>query len=89
MSKKRRSDSLSVTFVNGMCKGWVFGVWDAFRMNLDIKYALDIKYDKRIDTRRIGGLSPFARGNRLAEGQANPRRGPIPARAGEPFFDGG
>ena len=44
MSRIRRTELLSVEFVNGLVEGWVFGVGDFFRMQLDIRL------DERIDT---------------------------------------
>jgi hypothetical protein len=43
MARKRRTEQLSVDFKDGVAKGWVFGVADAFRVNLDIRF------DSRID----------------------------------------
>lgn len=42
--RNRRTEDLSVKFVNRQAEGWAFGVADAFRMNLDIK--LDQRIDK-------------------------------------------
>lgn len=44
MSKKGRTEALSVTFVNGQADGWAFAVGDCFRMQLDVRL------DKRMDT---------------------------------------
>jgi hypothetical protein len=43
MSRKRRTENLSVTFADAHALGWAFGVADAFRVNLDVRY------DARID----------------------------------------
>jgi hypothetical protein len=43
MSRQRRTESLNVNFAGGMAAGWAFGVADAFRMTLDMRY------DGRID----------------------------------------
>jgi hypothetical protein len=48
MSKKPRTEKLSVTFVNRQAEGWVFGVGDAFLMQLDIR--LDERVDKEANT---------------------------------------
>lgn len=42
--RNRRTENISVNFVNRQAEGWAFGVADAFRMNLDIK--LDQRIDK-------------------------------------------
>lgn len=44
MRKKRRIEKLSVKFSNGNADGWIFGVGDCFRTQLDIRL------DERIDT---------------------------------------
>ena len=44
MSKKRRTENLSVTFVSRQAGGWAFGVGDCFRMQLDIRL------DERMNT---------------------------------------
>ncbi len=44
MTRAKRIEELNVEFVDGMAKGWVFGVRDAFRMQLDIRL------DSRVDT---------------------------------------
>lgn len=44
MSHKRRTEDLSVKFVNREAEGWAFGVGDWFRMQLDIRL------DSRMDT---------------------------------------
>jgi hypothetical protein len=44
MSKKRRTEALSVTFVNRQVDGWTFAVGDCFRMQLDVRL------DERMDT---------------------------------------
>lgn len=44
MSNRRRTEILNLNFRDGMAVGWAFGVVDAFRMNLDIRY------DQRIDS---------------------------------------
>ena len=44
MSRKRRTENLSVTFVGRQADGWVFAVGDCFRMQLDIRL------DERMDT---------------------------------------
>lgn len=44
MSRKRRTETLSVNFVDRQAEGWAFGVGDCFRMQLDIRL------DERIDT---------------------------------------
>jgi len=43
MSRKRRTEILNLIFKEGMASGWAFGVADAFRVNLDMRY------DGRID----------------------------------------
>lgn len=43
MSKRLRTETMSVTFVNRQVDGWVFGVGDCFRMQLDVRL------DKRVD----------------------------------------
>jgi hypothetical protein len=52
MSKKRnrRTEELSVNFVNRLAEGWVFGVGDCFRMQLDIR--LDERIDKEANLRK-------------------------------------
>lgn len=37
MKPKRRSEDISIKFVNGFAEGWAFGVGDFFRMQLDIR----------------------------------------------------
>jgi hypothetical protein len=44
MSNRRRTETVNPIFDGGMAVGWTFGVVDAFRTNLDIRY------DKRIDS---------------------------------------
>ncbi len=44
MNKKRRSETLSIVFVNRQVDGWAFVVGDCFRMQLDIRL------DARMDT---------------------------------------
>lgn len=44
MSKKRRTEALSVAFVSGQADGWAFKVGDYFRTQLDIRL------DERVDT---------------------------------------
>ena len=44
MSRKRRTEALSVHFVDRLAEGWFFLVGDYFRMQLDIRL------DERIDT---------------------------------------
>ena len=44
MSQKRRTEGLSVNFVNRQAEGWKFGVGDCFCMQLDIRY------EERMDT---------------------------------------
>jgi hypothetical protein len=44
MSQRRRSENLSVKFVDGRIADWAFFVGDCFRMQLDIKL------DRRMDT---------------------------------------
>lgn len=45
MVNKKRTEQVIPFFENGIAKGWVFGVLEAFRINLDMTY------DKRIDTK--------------------------------------
>ncbi|KQV99992.1 hypothetical protein [Rhizobacter sp. Root1221] len=42
--KKRRTEKLSLQFVDRLAAGWAFGVGDCFRMQLDIRL------DRRMDT---------------------------------------
>lgn len=44
MSRKRRTETLSVNFVDRQAEGWAFGVGEYFRMQLDIRL------DERVDT---------------------------------------
>jgi hypothetical protein len=44
MSKKRRTEDISVNFVNRQAEGWVFGVGDCFRTQLDMN--LDERINK-------------------------------------------
>lgn len=44
MSPKRRTETLSVAFVDRQARGWTFAVGDCFRMQLDIRL------DERMDT---------------------------------------
>ena len=44
MSRTRRTEKLDVNFVDKLAQGWVFGVLDAFRMQLAIR--LDERIDK-------------------------------------------
>jgi hypothetical protein len=44
MSRARRTENLDVTFVDGVAEGWVFGVVDAFRTQLDMR--LEERVDK-------------------------------------------
>lgn len=45
MANRKRTEEVTPSFENGMAKGWIFGVLEAFRINLDMTY------DKRIDTK--------------------------------------
>ena len=54
MSKKRRTENLSVKFVNRQVEGWAFGVADAFRTQLDIR--LDERIDKEGNKKKEAAL---------------------------------
>jgi hypothetical protein len=54
MSKNRRTEAVNVKFVNRKAEGWIFGVPDAFRSQLDIK--LDERIDKEANKKKETAL---------------------------------
>lgn len=74
MSRTRRTEDLSVKFVNRQAEGWAFGVYDAFMTQLDIK--LDERIDKEANKKKevsLGRkLESFEKQKRLVWTQGTP-----------------
>jgi len=49
---RRRTEKLSVSFKDGLAEGWVFGVGDFFRDQLDIKYTQFVDRDASKELRK-------------------------------------
>ena len=74
MTKKRRVEDFSITFVDGHAGGWAFNVGDYFRVQLDIR--LDERMDTSANTvkkRQLGrSLEPSEKVKRLVWTQGMP-----------------
>ena len=73
MSKKR-TETLSVTFVNRQAEGWAFGVGDCFRMQLDIRLDERMDMEENLEKKnRLGRkLEPSEKVKRLVWTQGTP-----------------
>ena len=56
MSNRRRTEELSINFVNQKIDGWTFIVGDFFRMQLDIR--LDERMDQSTELKLAESVSP-------------------------------
>jgi hypothetical protein len=74
MSKKRRTEDLSVTFINRQVAGWAFAVGDCFRTQLDLRFEkrMDIEANTEKKNRLGRPLDPSEKASRFAWTQGVP-----------------
>lgn len=74
MSQKRRTEDLSVNFVNRQAEGWKFGVGDCFYMQLDIRFEERMDIRANIAKKKILGraLEPSEKLKRSVWTQGTP-----------------